>query len=478
MKGIHKFNGCEEDVNWKFVCHMVQALSSVMAQVLSKGKSGETQEMLEPKPLASLLSCACTAFKSSMVACLQKRLTEQQFVGVYASLLVTTFSVAFDRETKVDAPMFESLHTLVESVKAHTKILLPVLAVCVCLFWYPIPSALIVTDLGPSLTVQVIRVPRHEAPQPSLRLRIHLLAACAGAMYHNLQQSDGAASTKEAQKLRDVLTMAAAVVSKAVSLSTESNGSHTIEPYLKDICQLPPLQQQFKTLLHGNLHCGTMQFDLPASVGLLSCVYRSTAESDAVRVWSDVLAHLSRGTDANSLSNELQQRLRSNLLVLDPDAKTVFEGSSSAKRAVKPKESTEGAKDLDSVVVVTSALRLWVTLVQVTAVPAASHAKHGRTSQEQAGASDRTEDRDGADDAVPQQLAGYLDASIRQLCVLENTVKQCSAGTHSCDTGIQQDATAQLYCISEALCSTGRPLATCLYLAGRLKDQVRTCVLT
>jgi hypothetical protein len=125
-KGIHLYSGAEDNVNWKLVCHMVQAQSSYLAQTLTQHKSGKA---IEKQSITSLLACVIASFQPTLMLCLQKHLSEQQFVGVFAPLFVTMLSLTFECEASIEPPLFAKLHDIAEALQAHSKIFLPSLAV-------------------------------------------------------------------------------------------------------------------------------------------------------------------------------------------------------------------------------------------------------------------------------------------------------------------------------------------------------------
>jgi hypothetical protein len=125
-RGIHLYSGAEDNVNWKLVCHMVQAQSSYLAQTLAQVKSGKA---IAKQSVTSLLECVIASFQPTLMLCLQKHLSEQQIIGVFAPLFVTMLSLTFECEASIESPLFAKLHDIVEVLQTHSKVFLPSLGV-------------------------------------------------------------------------------------------------------------------------------------------------------------------------------------------------------------------------------------------------------------------------------------------------------------------------------------------------------------
>jgi hypothetical protein len=336
-------------------------------------------------------------------------------------------------------------------------------------------------QLNRELFIQVVRVPRHAAPLSSIHLRVHLLATCAVAL-HELQRSSTSADTssihlKEAQKLHDVLALIVVLVAKAEQ-NRGQDSSGCVGQYLQTLCQQPSLQQQLKGSLHAQLvrvFAGP-EMATPTTAFIQSGVYRSAEERSAVETWAGALQYLSSAGARASADASMLRQIQDQLLVVDStEAKVVFQG---AKKAAKTKkEPKEDITDLEGLVTAASALRLWSGLVQLTAVPDATPAQHSRQSgethddQHGQGIEEKAVENDNhGNDALAQQLSAYLDAAMKVIRSIAGAVERCV--TKSSESG-SADSNAMLFCAADVLCAVARPLSTSLYLAGRLKDQVR-----
>jgi hypothetical protein len=336
-------------------------------------------------------------------------------------------------------------------------------------------------QLDRELFIQVVRVPRHAAPHPSIHLRVHLLAICAVALHEQQRASTGADTSsihsKEAQKLHDVLALIVALITKAEP-NRGQDSSDCAGQYLETLCQQPSLQQQLKGLLHAQLvrACSGSEASKPTTAFIQSGVYRSAEERSVVEAWTMALQYLSTAAARAGADASILRQIQDQLLVLDgTEAKVVFQG---AKKAVKTKkEPREGITDLAGLVAAASALRLWTSLVQLTAVPETNPAEQSRQSgdtddgQHGQGTEEKAVENDNhGNDALAQQLSAYLDAAMRTLRNIAGTVERCVTKSSAADCC---DAHAMLFCIADVLCAAARPLSISLYLAGRLKDQVR-----
>ena len=119
-------------MNWKLVCHFVQALSAYFAEVITRLKQGTH---LHSKDATALLTCSCHALRSSIIKCVEKRLSEQQMIGIYAPLWASTLAFAYGIECSHDTAEWQSeniknmLQTMLHNVKTYSKVLLIALTV-------------------------------------------------------------------------------------------------------------------------------------------------------------------------------------------------------------------------------------------------------------------------------------------------------------------------------------------------------------
>jgi hypothetical protein len=335
-------------------------------------------------------------------------------------------------------------------------------------------------QLNRELFIQVVRVPRHAAPHPSIHLRVHLLAICAVALHEQQRASTGADTSsihsKEAQKLHDVLALIVALITKAEP-NRGQDSSDCAGQYLETLCQQRSLQQQLKGLLHAQLvrACSGSVASIPTTAFVQFGVYRSAEEHSVVETCAEALRYLSTAAGRAGADASILQQIQDQLLIVDStEARVVFQG---AKKAAKTKkEPKEDITDLVGLTTAASALRLWTALVQLIAVPDTNPTEHSRHSgetdngQERHAKEERAVEGDtNGNDRIAQQLSTYLDAAMRVLRNIAGAVEGCVTKSSSTDSG---DARAMLFCIADALCAVARPLSTSVYLAGRLKDQV------
>ena len=124
--GLTLFCGDEENVNWKLVCHFVQAQSSFVSEMMGHIKKGNSIGM---ETCTKLIECSSFAFRTKILELVKQKVSEQQYVGIYGPLLVGTLGVAMEVERDTQSLTTDHLISIIDNTRHNPKLILSTLTV-------------------------------------------------------------------------------------------------------------------------------------------------------------------------------------------------------------------------------------------------------------------------------------------------------------------------------------------------------------